>query len=67
MSRCEKLLAKARNNPQGLRFRELERLAECYGFTFSRSKGSHRTYKHRERGVSIPLHPIRTGGPNRIR
>lgn len=45
MSSCEALLAKARNNPGGLRFAELCSLAECYGWMLDRSRGSHRIYK----------------------
>ena len=40
----EKLLAKARNNPRGLRFTELCQLAEAYGFRFIRQTGSHRHF-----------------------
>ncbi|MDR3673256.1 MAG: hypothetical protein P4L36_20590 [Holophaga sp.] len=45
MPRREDLLAKARNNPAGLRFSELCGLAECCGWVLARSKGSHRMYK----------------------
>lgn len=45
MGRCEKLLEKARESPGNLRFSELRRLAECYGFEFDRSRGSHFIYK----------------------
>lgn len=41
-----KLLARARGNPAGLRFSELCRLAEAFGFVFQRQKGSHRIYAH---------------------
>lgn len=40
--RPEKVLEKARRNPGGLRFSELCELAEAFGFTFQRQKGSHR-------------------------
>jgi len=39
--RCRDLLDGARNNPAGLRFRELLRLASCHGFRISRQRGSH--------------------------
>ena len=42
--RPEKVLEKARRNPAGLRFSELCRLAEAFGFAFQRQKGSHRIY-----------------------
>lgn len=47
MSKCADLLAKAQRNPQGLRFRELTQLAECWDFEERRSRagGSHRIYK----------------------
>lgn len=44
--RPAKLFQLARNNPQGLRFSELRRLAEAFGFEFQRQKGSHRVYAH---------------------
>jgi predicted RNA binding protein YcfA (HicA-like mRNA interferase family) len=45
MTRCDKLLQKARNNSADLPFSELERLAECYGLQANRQTGSHRIYK----------------------
>lgn len=45
MSRCEKLVAKARKSPKNITFSELRSLAECIGFQFARSKGSHFIYK----------------------
>jgi hypothetical protein len=44
MASCAKLLEAARNNPAGLRFAELCKLAECHGWRFSRQRGSHRSY-----------------------
>ncbi len=44
MPRCQDLLAKAYNNPRGLRFAELCSLAECFGWMLSRSRGSHRIH-----------------------
>ncbi|MBS1786100.1 MAG: type II toxin-antitoxin system HicA family toxin [Acidobacteria bacterium] len=45
MSKCSKLLEKAREAPNSIRFDELCSLAECYGFTFKRKTGSHHIYK----------------------
>jgi hypothetical protein len=53
MANCEKILAKARNSPSGLRFEEARQLAECLGFTFIRSRGSHFYYK--APGIIEPL------------
>lgn len=44
--RPAKLFELARNNPGGLRFSDLCRLAEAFGFRFQRQKGSHRVYAH---------------------
>jgi hypothetical protein len=44
--RPARLLAAARQNPCGLRFRELCRLAEAFGFVFQRQKGSRWVYAH---------------------
>lgn len=41
-----KLVEAARRNPGGLRFSELCRIAEAFGFAFQRQKGSHRVYAH---------------------
>lgn len=46
MSKCDKLLKRARQAPKGVRFEELCALAECHGFVFARQEGSHRVYKH---------------------
>ncbi|MBI5246603.1 MAG: type II toxin-antitoxin system HicA family toxin [Elusimicrobia bacterium] len=46
MVRLAKLLQLARRNPGGLRFSDLCRLAEAFGFRLRRQKGSHRIYAH---------------------
>lgn len=43
---AEKILAQARNNPKGLRFSELQRLAKALGYELSRVNGSHHIYTH---------------------
>ena len=45
MSKCKKLLDEARAGPDNLRFTDLCRLAECYGFVQARQQGSHIVYK----------------------
>lgn len=45
MTQREKLAAKARNNPAGVRFRELCLLAEHFGFRKRGGKGSHVVYE----------------------
>jgi hypothetical protein len=45
MANCRLLLERAKDNPDGLRFSELCQLAECFGWQFTRQRGSHRLYK----------------------
>lgn len=52
MSRCSKLLDKAKASPSNLTFTELQRLVECYGFEFARSRGSHFNYR-RPKGKGV--------------
>jgi predicted RNA binding protein YcfA (HicA-like mRNA interferase family) len=52
MSKWSKLYESLLRNPdQSVRFADLERLLEAFGFAFKRSKGSHRSYKH----VNVPF------------
>lgn len=58
MTRRDKLLAKARANPKGLSFAELERLLTHSGFVLARQSSSHRIWlspAHR----AIPIQPDR--------
>lgn len=45
MTRRQKLIDKARNNPAGVRFQEICLLAESLGFTKRGGKGSHIVYE----------------------
>jgi hypothetical protein len=54
MSRKEKLLDKAKNNPQGLRFEEFETLLRLYDWIFDHQTGSHRIwYSTKKERLSI--------------
>lgn len=53
--RCLDLLDKARNNPKGLRFTELQKLCECAGMSLSRTKGSHFIYKHESPSYALSI------------
>jgi predicted RNA binding protein YcfA (HicA-like mRNA interferase family) len=44
VSKQAKLLAKIRNNPRAVRFEELTKLLEWYGFELKRINGSHHAY-----------------------
>jgi predicted RNA binding protein YcfA (HicA-like mRNA interferase family) len=47
-----KLLERARNNPQDVRFTDFVALAEALGYRLDRTQGSHRVYVH----PALPLH-----------
>lgn len=46
MTECEKLYNLAKNSPKNLKFKDLCRLAECFGWIFKRQEGSHRIYEN---------------------
>jgi predicted RNA binding protein YcfA (HicA-like mRNA interferase family) len=52
-----KLLLLALRNPAGLRFDELVKLAEAFGFYTARITGSHHTMKYPSLGVILNLQP----------
>ena len=56
MNRSETLLNKARRNPNGLKFREFERLMRQHGWTQRRQRGSHRTW-YSPNGYRITVQP----------
>ena len=45
MTKTDKLLEKARSHPYNLRFSDLCRLAEAFGFEWIHGEGSHRVYR----------------------
>ena len=58
MRRKDRLLAKARNNPNSLRFREFETLLSQCGWTFDHQSGSHRIW-YSPQGYRLPIQPKR--------
>lgn len=44
MGKPERLFAKLKNNPQDVRFDEIYKLAEAFGFRYKGGKGSHKMY-----------------------
>jgi len=46
MSKCDKLLEKARNSARNLSFPDVCYLAECHGFEYKRTTVSHFIYEH---------------------
>jgi len=61
MPKCEDLLLAARNNPKGVRFRDLVSLAVCYGFQERRQKGSHVIMSRPGLRRPIPLQDTKDG------
>jgi hypothetical protein len=53
MAKCEKLLQKAKHSPNNLRFAEICKLAECYGWVFDRQEGSHAIYLNPSLGNAL--------------
>jgi hypothetical protein len=47
VSKIEKLLAKANNNPDNIRFQEICNLAEYFGFKLKGGRGSHKVYSRK--------------------
>jgi predicted RNA binding protein YcfA (HicA-like mRNA interferase family) len=60
MSKRDKLLEKAKRNPDGLRFAELETLMQQSGWTLDRQKGSHRIWKS-PKGARLPVQEAKGG------
>ena len=57
MGRKEELLDRLRNNPNNVRFEELDKLLSWYGFERRQGKGDHYIYKRKGcRPLSVPRH-----------
>ena len=54
MSNREKLLSKIRDRPRSVRFAELTKLLEGYGFELRRVKGSHHVYRRGPHTLVVP-------------
>lgn len=57
MTKKEKLLDKAKNNPQNLTFNEFKTLLEQHGWVLARTKGSHQSYANKTTKAVIPIQP----------
>ena len=55
MSKCDKILAKARRSAANLRFDEAHAFALCLGFEHARTRGSHRIYRHSRSRTTLDL------------
>ncbi len=61
MSKKDKLIQKARNNPYGLRFTELQTLCEIAGMRMDRSNGSHFVYVRENPTYTYPIQEGKNG------
>lgn len=61
MANCKKLYQKILNNSSGVRFSDLCKLAECYGYELARTKGSHMIYKRPGTIGILTLQPDKDG------
>lgn len=61
MGRKEKLLQKARNSPKSLKYKDLCKLAEYFGYEFRNQEGSHETYKHPKTKSMMNFQPTKNG------
>lgn len=55
------LYEKTRNNPRDVRFSDLLRLVEAFGYAFVRQTGSHRIYRHPLIRRRLNLQPDKNG------
>jgi predicted RNA binding protein YcfA (HicA-like mRNA interferase family) len=46
MASVEKIIEKMKNQPNGIRREEAEKVLAAYGFTHLRQRGSHRSYRN---------------------
>lgn len=60
MGKQDKLLAKARRNPQGIKFQEFETLLSLSGWEFKRQTGSHRFWYSPQR-YRLSIQPRKDG------
>jgi len=44
MGKLQKLFGRVKNNPQDIRFDDICKLAEAFGFVYKGGKGSHKVY-----------------------
>ena len=55
MTKREKALQKIRNNPRGVRFNDLAKMLEQYGFEIRKTGGSHQVFMRGQYRISVPF------------
>jgi len=58
MTRQEKALQKIRNNPRGVRFDDLVKVLEQYGFEIRKTGGSHHVFIRGQYRVIVPFRKL---------
>jgi len=58
MSQIEKLLEKFLSNPEGVKYKDLDKILIYLGFVLVSAKGSHKKYKYQNfsSDIIIPVH-----------
>jgi predicted RNA binding protein YcfA (HicA-like mRNA interferase family) len=56
-----RILERARNNPNDVRFSDLLTLVEAFGYTLARITGSHRIFEHPDAPTVLNLQPGKSG------
>ena len=59
--KCIELLEKAKNNPKGLRFSELQTLCRCAGMSLNRTSASHFIYKSNNPSYILSIQKLKGG------
>ena len=54
ISNIDKIIAKMRNQPHGIRLEEVDKVLQAYGFREDRQRGSHKQYVHNS-GYTITI------------
>ena len=55
MPKREKALQQIRNNPRGVRFDDLAKVLEQYGFEIGKTGGSHQVFMRGQCRISVPF------------
>lgn len=59
MPSVEKIVAKMKNQPHGIRLAEAEKVLAAYGYKFARQRGSHRHYINNSGDVITLKEPLK--------
>ncbi len=66
MAGVDKIIAKMKNQPHGIRLPEAEKVLAAYGYYFKRQSGSHRHYLNGDGDLITLKEPLRIAYVNEI-